>query len=117
VPGPTAEDAAKSAVQKQETTKRTVDFLKKRAETGSASAQFDLGKRYLVGDGVETNRVEARKWFEAAAKQEHEGAIARLKQMDAEREKEKEKDALRKLLRPAADSEPAKPEAATGKEK
>lgn len=82
VPGAKPADAAQVQAEKEAVAKRTAEFLKKRAEAGSANAQFELGKRYLTGEGVETNRTEARKWFEAAAKQEHEGAIARLKQLD-----------------------------------
>lgn len=73
-----AEILKKQAAQRAEALKRTIEFQKKRAEQGSAVAQFDLGKRYLAGDGLEQNLREARKWFEAAAKQGHAGAPARL---------------------------------------
>lgn len=73
-----AEILKKRAAQRAEALKRTIEFQKKRAEQGSAVAQFDLGKRYLAGDGLEQNLREARKWFEAAAKQGHAGAPARL---------------------------------------
>ncbi len=73
-----AEVLKKQAAQRAEALKRTIELQKKRAEQGSAVAQFDLGKRYLAGDGLEQNLREARKWFEAAAKQGHAGAPARL---------------------------------------
>ncbi|HNQ90464.1 MAG TPA: hypothetical protein PKM73_17755 [Verrucomicrobiota bacterium] len=72
--------AAKEA-EKKAALKRTVDFLKQRAEAGSVSAQFDLGKRYMTGDGVEKNLDQAKKWLEAAAKQEHAGAAAKLEEL------------------------------------
>ena len=50
-----AEILKKQTDQKAETLKRTIEFQKKRAEQGSAVAQFDLGKRYLMGDGLEKN--------------------------------------------------------------
>ncbi|NMD20841.1 MAG: SEL1-like repeat protein, partial [Verrucomicrobia bacterium] len=76
-----AEILKKQTDQKAETLKRTIEFQKKRAEQGSAVAQFDLGKRYLTGDGLEKNLQEARKWFEAAAKQGHAGAAARIEEV------------------------------------
>ena len=71
----------KNKAEKEAALKRTIDFQKKRAEDGSATAQYDLGKRYLTGDGLEKNLPEARKWFEAAAKQGHEAAAARLEEV------------------------------------
>ena len=74
-------NAEKAKEEKDAVLKRTVDFQKKRAEEGSASAQYDLGKRYLNGDGVEKNLAEAKKWFDAAAKQEHVGAAQKLEEI------------------------------------
>ncbi|WP_119307115.1 peptidoglycan-binding protein [Cohaesibacter haloalkalitolerans] len=37
------------------------------ANSGNTLAQFELGRRYTVGDGVEVNLPEAAKWFEKAA--------------------------------------------------
>ena len=50
----------------------------KRAEAGSAAAQYLLGKRYLKGDGVEKDLSLARHWFEKAAAQGDEEAKAAL---------------------------------------
>lgn len=41
--------------------------LKTQAEAGSVTAQFDLGNRYLEGDGVEQDNFEALRWFTLAA--------------------------------------------------
>ena len=74
-------DPEKARAEKEAMTKRTVEFQKKRAEAGSATAQYDLGLRYLKGEGVEKNLVEARKWFEAAAKQGHPFAAKKLEEI------------------------------------
>lgn len=41
--------------------------LSARAEQGAADAQYQLGKCYKHGDGVEVNRKESAKWFRMAA--------------------------------------------------
>jgi len=71
-------DAEKAKAEKDAAVNRLIEFQKKRAEAGSATAQYDLGLRYLKGDGIEQNLVEARKWFQAAAKQEHPLAAKQL---------------------------------------
>lgn len=44
------------------------------AESGSASAQFELGSRYLNGTGVPQDNFEALRWFTLAAEQENSNA-------------------------------------------
>lgn len=39
--------------------------------TGDADAQYQLGKCYKHGDGVEVNRKESAKWFRMAAENGH----------------------------------------------
>ena len=41
------------------------------ANAGKADSQFELGKCYYYGNGVETNFIEAAKWFLKAAEQGH----------------------------------------------
>ena len=41
------------------------------AESGAASAQFDLGGMYYNGEGAPQDYSEAIKWFQMAAKQGH----------------------------------------------
>lgn len=41
--------------------------LAKKAESGNTEAQFELGSRYLWGEGVAENAVEAARWFRKAA--------------------------------------------------
>ena len=68
----------KTKAEKDEALKKTIEFQKTQAEGGSASAQYDLGMRFLNGDGVERNEATAKKWFELAAKQDHTQARKQL---------------------------------------
>lgn len=45
--------------------------LKEKANTGDPDAQFELGKKYHLGLGVEKNYIEAINWFQKSAAQEH----------------------------------------------
>ncbi len=49
----------------------TNDFaqMKEQAEKGDAEAQFNLGKMYSDGDGIQSNFQEAKKWMRKAAEQ------------------------------------------------
>lgn len=81
-PAPTEADLAKATAEKEAADKRVLEFQLKRAEVGSPTAQYELGIRYLTGKGVEKNLVEARKWLEAAAKQDNVWAKRKLKELD-----------------------------------
>lgn len=81
-PAPTEADLAKTAAEKEAADKRVLEFQMKRAEVGSPTAQYELGMRYLTGKGVEKNLTEARKWLEAAAKQDNIWAKRKLKELD-----------------------------------
>ncbi len=72
----------KSQQEKDEITRKTVAFQKQRAEAGAASAQYDLGVRYLTGDGVEKDPETARKWIEASAKQGYSMAVRKLEELN-----------------------------------
>ena len=52
-----------------------------RANNGSATAQYDLAKRYLVGDGVAPDLDEAHRWATMAASNGHTGALDLLKNL------------------------------------
>ena len=43
--------------------------LRSAAELGHPHAQFDLGRRHEIGEGVETTREEALRWYGKAAAQ------------------------------------------------
>lgn len=53
-------------------------LLKDRAEEGEPEAQFELGRRYLQGVGLERNDVMALYWVRAAAEQGYARAQAGL---------------------------------------
>ena len=48
------------------------------AGKGDAAAQYALGLRYAVGDGVKLNEVEAVRWFNRAAQQGNVAAQSKL---------------------------------------
>ena len=52
--------------------------LLKKAESGDYHAQFELGKKYYVGDGVVKNYAEAMKWYRKSAEQGNAEAQAQL---------------------------------------
>lgn len=58
-------------------------LLKDKAEEGDPDAQFDLGRRYLQGVGLERNDVMALHWVRAAAQQGYARAEAGLAWMYA----------------------------------
>jgi TPR repeat protein len=76
-----AVDPERAKAEKEAAAKRTVEFQKKRAEAGSASAQYDLALRYLKGDGVEKDLAAAKKWLAAAAKNGHTLAAKKLEEV------------------------------------
>ena len=55
--------------------KKAIEWYKKAAEQGLASAQFNLGNMYYHGQGVDMNYKKAIEWYEKAAKQGHAKAI------------------------------------------
>lgn len=61
---------------------RTVEFLKTRARDGSAEASYDLGKRYLSGQGVKKDIEEAKRHFNRAAEQGHQAARTELERLE-----------------------------------
>jgi TPR repeat protein len=74
--------AAKNPVIDIDLVARTVAFQKQRAESGSAQAQYDLGLRFLSGDGVEKDESAGKAWLQKAAKQDFAAATLKLKQID-----------------------------------
>ena len=70
------------SADKAELDRRVVVFQKQRAEEGFPSAQYELGVRYLKGDGVEQDAMAARKWLSRAAKQGDAQAQRKLDELD-----------------------------------
>ena len=68
----------KTPEEKAEAVRKTIEFQKARAAEGSSSAQYDLGMRYLNGDGLEKNPELAKKWLQRAADQDHTQAKQQL---------------------------------------
>ena len=66
---------------KQETLRKTIEFQKKRALEGSPSAQYELGLRYLAGDGVEKDEATGLKLLEESAKQDYTLAKRKLEEL------------------------------------
>lgn len=60
-----------------------INSIKKVAEQGDAEAQFNLGKCYYHGDGVNRDLKEAVYWFRKAAEQGHVKAQEALKNLNA----------------------------------
>lgn len=76
-----------TAATKEEQEAKLIAFQKKNAADGLPSAQFDLGMRFLAGNGLEKNQATARKWLEAAARQGHTQAIRKLEELGWSTEK------------------------------
>lgn len=57
----------KAAEPKPEVVDRILDFQRKGAMAGRPTAQYDLGMRYLRGDGVEQDNGQALHWLNLAA--------------------------------------------------
>jgi hypothetical protein len=89
-PSPTV-PARPPSLSKDEVERKRLEFQFDRAEKGSASAQYDLGVRFLKGDGVEQNEELGRSWLEKAAKQGDDAAFQKLKNSDYLTEKRDEK--------------------------
>ena len=52
--------------------------LRRLAEQGAARAQFELGSRHVMGEGVREDHAEAGRWFRRAAEQGHADAEERV---------------------------------------
>ncbi|MEP6663444.1 MAG: hypothetical protein ABJC04_07235 [Verrucomicrobiota bacterium] len=87
VPPPRPAQAVTNAVpvktkeQMEEALKKTVEFQKQRANAGAPTAQYDLGMRYLTGDGVEKNLDLAKKWLNASATNGNSQAAKKLDEL------------------------------------
>ncbi len=62
--------------------KKKLQWQMDRAEKGSDNAQYQLGMRYVKGEGVEKDLVKAKKWLEASAKQGNADAKKELAKLD-----------------------------------
>jgi TPR repeat protein len=76
-------DPEKERAKQADALKKTIEFQKKRAEDGSASAQYELANRYFFGEGVERDAATGRKWLEKSAAQDYAPAKKKLAELDA----------------------------------
>ncbi len=72
----------KTKEQKDEILRKTIEFQKKKAEEGAPTAQYDLGMRYLSGDGVEKDLDLAKKWLNASATNGNSQAVKKLETLN-----------------------------------
>jgi TPR repeat protein len=72
---------------RQENLRKTIEFQKKRAAEGSPSAQYELGLRYLNGDGVEKDEAAGRKFLEDSARQDYTLAKKKLEELKEKKKK------------------------------
>ena len=56
-------------VQQTEADHKAVEEIKAKADNGDPLAQFNVGVRYMSGEGVNQDAVEAVKWYRKAAEQ------------------------------------------------
>jgi len=82
---PAPVDTEQEKAKQAETLKKTIAFQKKRAEDGSASAQYELAVRYLKGDGLDKDVETGRKWLEKSAAQDYSLAKRKLEELNAEK--------------------------------
>jgi len=76
-----------------ERTQRIVNFQKQNAASGNVTAQYDLGMRYLRGDGVEQDDSQALDWLKLAAQNGHSRAQKELDALQARMSAAPAKDA------------------------
>lgn len=81
--GASAASRPQSSQLPDATKQKVLEFQQKRAAEGSATAQFDLGMRYLAGDGVEKDEATARSWLQKAAANGNSQATKKLRELDA----------------------------------
>lgn len=84
---PAPVDPEKVKEGKDDVDRKRLEWQKKRAEEGSPYAQYDLGVRFLTGDGVEKDAETARKWLELASKNGNSSATKKLAELKEEQKK------------------------------
>lgn len=80
-PDPRSAVVYRPSLDKGDVERRVVAFQRKRADEGSPSAQYQLGLRYLRGEGVPKDSGEARKWLSLALKSGHTQAKRKLAEL------------------------------------
>lgn len=65
---------------------KAVEYYKRSAELGNVEGQYQIGRAYLYGNGVQKNNAQARLWLEKAANNGHQQAIAQVTRIKKEEE-------------------------------
>ena len=65
---------------------KAVEYYKRSAELGNVEGQYQIGRAYLYGNGVQKNNAQARLWLEKAANNGHQQAIAQVTRIKEEEE-------------------------------
>lgn len=76
--------AEEKQLKLNEADRKALEFQIKRAESGSASAQYDLAVRYLEGKNVEPDEAKAKLWLQKSAAQDYGPAKKKLQELEAE---------------------------------
>ena len=66
--------------------KSAAKWYRQAADSGQADAQFEIGNLHLYGYFDGPNQKEARTWYQLAADQDHQMAMNRLEQIDAQKQ-------------------------------
>lgn len=79
----TPADPAQIAAEKKKTESDLIKYYRQRAEAGSDNAQYELGLRYFLGNGVEKDEKLGRQWIAKSAKQGNIKAVKKLEEIGA----------------------------------
>ena len=65
-----------------QSSKRAIEYYTLAANQGHAGAQYNLGRMYAIGNGIEQSYSKVREWWTKAAAQGIKEAIEGLKHLD-----------------------------------
>jgi hypothetical protein len=83
-------DPAKVQAQKKKTESDLVKYHRQRAEAGSDNAQYELGVRYLIGNGLDKDEKLGREWLAKSAKSGNAKAVKKLAELGPPKDEPKE---------------------------
>ncbi|MBZ0214273.1 MAG: sel1 repeat family protein, partial [Nitrospirae bacterium] len=81
----------------------SVSNLEENAEAGKRDAQYELGRRLELGDGIQRDAEGATRWYLAAANQGHLKAMVRLGSLYIRKEARSDQELGLRWLRRGAD--------------
>jgi TPR repeat protein len=74
-------DPAKVQAEKRKSESDLIKYHRQRAEAGSDNAQYELGIRFLTGNGVEKDEKLGREWLARSAKSGNPKAVKKLEEL------------------------------------